>query len=211
MSGRLLPVLILGLMGAAFVCIGVALGVFVARGSSAEADRAEQTLSLSAAALEERAPGSAAMVEGTLSPRNKPRLRDFVAYTHESYQGTDDDGDERWTVEERVTPPLLVDLADGSAQIGNADYRLEGAHDLWVDGGNRYGGIVSGQPMMAIGVIQAGSEGHELRADLVFAGTRAAYIAAKRDNSRVLPLIGLSLGGIGALLLGVGAWIGLRR
>jgi hypothetical protein len=66
-------VLILGLMGAAFVCIGLALGVFVARGSSAEADRVERMAPAGAAALEDSPLDKEILVEGTLSPRNKPR------------------------------------------------------------------------------------------------------------------------------------------
>ncbi|MEI7771845.1 MAG: hypothetical protein WCI67_17770 [Chloroflexales bacterium] len=221
--GRLIPLIVLGLMGSVFLCIGVVLGTVAARSASAEADRAERLAPASAAALEDSPLGKEILVEGALSARNKPRFRDFVAYTREEYRGSDKDGHAKWSEDERVTPPLLVDLAAGAVQIGNDDYRISGPHATWQEGSTlvwngllgegtkRYRGLVAGRPAMAIGIVRRGAEGAELQAELVFGGTRAAYIAAQRDTARFMPIIGAILGGVGVLLLGIGVRVGLRR
>ncbi|NNJ10327.1 hypothetical protein EKD04_008300 [Chloroflexales bacterium ZM16-3] len=222
-SGRLLQFLMIGLMGVVFLGVGVFLGVFASRDASAEADRIEGMAPLSLVAFEDSPSGRAALIEGSLSPRNPARFRDFVAYTREEYHGNDSDGDADWREDERVTPPLLVDLDGGTAQIGNDSYRISTPHASWQEGNvlfwngltgegtKRYAGLVVGPPMLAVGVIQAGPEGNELQADLVFGGTREAYIASQRGSARILPFMGMIFGGVGALLLGIGVRTLLRR
>ncbi|MBX0328158.1 hypothetical protein K2Z83_10755 [Oscillochloris sp. ZM17-4] len=222
-SGRLLQALMLGLMGAVFLGVGVFLGVFAARDASAEADRVAAMAPLGLAGLEAGRPGAAALLEGTLSARNPARFRDFIAYTREEYHGEDSDGDADWREDERVTPPLLVDLDGGVAQIGNDSYRISTPHASWQEGSvlywnglsgegtKRYAGLVAGRPVLALGMIQAGPEGNELQAELIFGGTRAEYIANQRGSARILPFMGLIFGGVGVLLLGVGVRTLLRR
>lgn len=221
-SGSVVSVLVLGLLGSVFLAVGVFTGVFAARWARAEADRAEALPSLSLAALEDGRPGAEALIEGVLSARNPPRFREFVAYVREEYRGTDDDGDSVWAEDERATPRLLIELGGGVAQLGNDDYQLSGFHETWRDGDvlrwdglsgggtKRYAGLLAGRPVTAIGVIREGPEGNELWAATVYGGTREAYLAGQRNAARFLPIFGLIFGGIGALLLGIAAWIGLR-
>ncbi|MEI6777274.1 MAG: hypothetical protein WCK70_10255 [Chloroflexales bacterium] len=221
--GRFFSMITLVLMGSVFLCIGVVLGSFGARGANAEADRAERLSPLSAAAIGDAQPGSEALLEGSLSARNPLRFRDFVAYIREEYRGSDSKKNAKWVEDQRVTPPLLVDVVGGSVQISNDTYRLAGPHARWEDAGGhywngftgegskRYAGLVMGRPVMVIGQIQPGTEGPEVRAELIFGGTRAEYIADRRDTARILPIVGGILGCVGVLLLGIAAWAGLRR
>lgn len=208
------------LFGLAFVALGVFLGVFVAGESRASADRAERLVPAGAAALASAAPGSELLVEGTVSPRNTARFRDFVAYVREEFRGADDNGDEKWLEDERVTPPLLIE-AGGPVQLANDDYSLDGPHEYWKEEGlnwsssteegtKRYRGFVAGRPAMAIGTAAPGAEGNELRAEFVYGGTRAQYIAERRSSASIFPWVGLAVGLAGAAVSFVGAWV-LRR
>jgi hypothetical protein len=220
-SGRIIPFAALGLMGAVFLGVGLFVGLRGPAESREMIARAERQAPLDAAAFEESPPGRPAVVAGALSPRNRPRFRDFVAYTREEYHGTDDQDREQWDEDERVTPPLLIDLAGGAVQIGNSDYQLRRAHDTWQDspgpsysvgmGTKRYSGLVAGRPVVIVGTIVAGREGRELRADLIFAGDRAAYIASLREDGWVASLLGGIFGAAGALLIAIALLIILRR
>ncbi|NTW97681.1 MAG: hypothetical protein HGB28_03940 [Oscillochloris sp.] len=215
-SGRLIQFIMIGLMGLIFVAVGVFLGVIASRDAAVEADRVEAMAALDLAAFERGEPGSGALVEGVLSARNPARFRDFVAYVREEYHGKDSDGDDDWREDERVTPPLLVDLGGGVVQVANGTYRITRYHGQWDDGGvvywngitgegsKRYAGLVAGRPLLVIGTVQAGPEGNQIQADLVFAGSQAEYVAGQRDTARFLPFFGMIFGAVGLILLGFG-------
>jgi hypothetical protein len=211
------------IFGLLFLALGVILGVFGAADARAEAARAEALAPLNAAALDDRAPGETALVAGALSPRNRALFRDYVAYTVEEYRGEDDSNDDpEWEREAEVTPPLLIE-AGGIVRVANEDYRIEGALTRWQEsqvltwngfsgeGTKRYAGLVAGQPVTTIGAVVAGAEENELRAEVVFGGTQAQYVAAQRQSAFMLPIIGGIFGAIGLIVAGVGAWLLLRR
>jgi hypothetical protein len=213
-------ILIFGLL---FLALGAILGIFGAADARAEAARAEALVPLTAAALEDQTPGETALVEGVLSARNRARFRDYVAYTVEEYRGREDGNDNpEWEDEEQVTPPLIVE-AGGVVRVANEDYRIEGALTRWQEsqtlswngftgeGTKRYAGLVAGQPVTTIGAVAAGAEGNELRAEVVFGGTRAQYVAAQRQSAFMLPIVGGIFGLIGLIVAGIGAWLLLRR
>lgn len=215
--------LFLLIFGLVFLFLGVTLGIFGAAGARAEAARAEALAPLTAAALDDKAPGETALVEGTLSTRNPALFRDYVAYTVEEYRGQKSNSSEpRWEREEKVTPPLLVE-AGGIVRVANDDYRIAGQLNNWQEsqvlswnsitneGTKRYAGLVAGQVVTAIGAVVAGAEGNELQAEVVFGGTRAQYIESQHQSAFWLPIIGGIFGVIGLSVAGAGTWLLLRR
>jgi hypothetical protein len=209
-------------MGTIFLAIGIGVGYFGSRAAADEAVRAEELRALSPGQAERLVIGDEVLVEGVISERNSQLYRQFVAYIREEYQGTDDDGDPRWSEDERVTPRLLIEVGEVGGtllQIGNEDYRIEQPHETWQDqqglnysvfgdtNTRRYSGFVTGKPITAIGEVQRGSEGPELRAEFIYGGTRAAYIQAQRDDAAFLPWFGFIFGCVGAILIGIGAFV----
>lgn len=205
--------------GAVFLAAGVWMGVFEARQARADAAHAEGLAPVSARALDDREPGRETLVEGVLSARNSARFRDFVAYVREEYRGEEEDGDDIWREDERVTPPLLIE-AGGLVQLANEDYALEGALARWAEAGplrfragegsKRYFGLPAGRQVTAIGVVERGPEGNLLRARVLFAGSRAEYIAARLSDAAWLPWFGLIFGAVGAGVAAAGAFLGRR-
>lgn len=212
--------LLLG-FGLVFLAAGVGIGVWGTRNAQAQAARAEALTPIGAAALGDAAIGAEVLVEAVVSPRNRAVFRDFVAYSAEEYRGEDSDGDPEWAAYDSVTPRLILE-AGGVVQVANEDYRIEGAHARYEDPGTptrgdllrestkRYRGLVAGGTVTAIGTVAQGVEGNELRAELLYAGTRAAYIEGQRQTAAFLPYLGAIFGVIGAIIVGVGA-VGLAR
>ncbi|NTU80612.1 MAG: hypothetical protein HGA45_14750 [Chloroflexales bacterium] len=208
------------LFGLVFVGLGYFFGVTMADQARAGATRAERLAPASAPTVEGAAPGAELLVEGALSARNQAHFRNFVAYVREEFRGADSNGDDKWEEDERITPPLTLE-AGGLVQIANDDYTIAGPHERWQEEGlnwssrteegtKRYMGLVAGRPAMAIGVVAPGREGNELRAELIYGGTRQEYIAGQRDMARFLPWVGLAVALVGAGVAFIGAWV-LRR
>jgi hypothetical protein len=209
--------LLLG-FGLVFLAVGLGIGIWGARHAQSQAARAEALAPADARALEAAAPGAPALVEAVVSPRNQARFRDFVAYSAEEYRGEEDsNGNAEWESLDDITPRLILE-AGGVVMIGNEDYRIEGAHAEYQDPGpltwngftgegtKRYAGLVAGRTVTAIGSIAPGVEGNELRAELVYAGTRAEYIAGQRQTAAFLPYLGAIFGVIGTLIAAGGLY-----
>lgn len=203
--------------GLVFVVLGAFMGIFEARRASADAERAAGLEPISAAALEDREIGRDTLVEGALSARNPARFRDFVAYVREEYRGRDKDGDQTWREDERVTPQLLIE-AGGLVQLANQDYIISGDLVRWREEGplyyssfeggtKRYEGLVAGQTVTAIGTVVPGPEGNLLQAEVVFAGDRSAYIAARRSDAAWLPWFGVIFSVVGLVVMAAGVFI----
>jgi hypothetical protein len=158
-------------------------------------------------------PGSTVLIEGRLSALNQPHYHDFIAYMREEYRGRASDGSAIWREDQRVTPALLIDIAGGSVQLANNDYRLDSPHQRWQDrdtlittdtslgGTRRYTGLTANRPVTVIGVLINGPSGPVLRTTFVFGGTRAEYIAAQVGTRAYLPWLGLGAAIIGLSLL----------
>jgi hypothetical protein len=159
-------------------------------------------------------PGSVVLIEGQISPLNPPNYRDFISYVREEYRGSRSDGSAIWGEDQRVTPGLLIDIAGGSVRIANNDYRLDSPHQRWQDsqtliansggvvgGTKRYTGLTVFRPVTAIGVLENGPDGPELRTSFVFGGTRAEYIATQLGAAAYLPWLGLFAAIIGLALI----------
>jgi hypothetical protein len=160
------------------------------------------------------APGSVVLIEGQISALNQPHYRDFIAYVREEYRGINPDGAAIWGEDQRVTPSLQIDIAGGSVRIANNDYRLDSPHQRWQDsntliansggvvgGTRRYTGLTVNRPVTAIGVLESGPNGPELRSSFVFGGTRAEYIATQLGAAAYLPWLGLFAAIIGLTLI----------
>jgi hypothetical protein len=206
--------------GVVLLLLGLYLGVALAGESRARGARAANLEPLAAAALQRQAPGAEVLVEGTLSPRNEARFREFVAYVRQEFRGADQNGDDRWVEDERVTPPLLVE-ASGPVLVANERYEMVGLHERWQEEGlewssreqqgtKRYFGLVAGRPVTVIGKVVPAPEGQALAAELVYGGTRAEYIALQQQNAGWLPWFGALFGLVGAAAIFVGLWA-LRR
>ncbi|WP_129627486.1 hypothetical protein [Candidatus Oscillochloris fontis] len=215
-SGRLFQTLMLSIMGLIFVGVGIFTGFFLSRDAQNEAERVAALAPMTRQAVERAAPGSPVLIEAVVSRRNPATFRTFVAYVREEYHGRDSDGDDDWREDERVTPPLLLDLDGGVVAISNADYRISRYHEKWQEGTTlywnglkgegtkRYTGLVAGGPLLVIGTIQDGREGNTIHAERVFGGSQAEYIENQRSTARFLPFFGLIFGVVGLILLGVG-------
>lgn len=214
--------LFLALFGSLFVAVGIGIGYFGARFANDAADRAERLPLFSARDIDRSGGNQEVIVEGVVSARNPARFRDFVAYVREEYQGTDEDGDADWREDERVTPPLLLELPDGLVEIMNDTYRMQSPPQRWQEsntlswnglsgeGTKRYEGFAANQPVMALGRIVRGQEGQALEAEFLYGGDRAAYVARQRSDAAMLPIFGLIFGGVGAIMALAGLWQVLR-
>jgi hypothetical protein len=226
MRGRRLalgPIFLIG-FGLVFLAIGIVMATVAARQAGAEAARAERLRPLTVAALDDSQPGREALVEGYRSDRNPALFQQFVAYVREEYRGRDDNDRERWEEDERRTPPLLIDLVDGTVPLANDSYMLDSPPHIWQEsqsslawngftgeGTKRYHGLRAGDAALAIGTLVAGPEGLELQAERVYGGTRSSYIAERQQTALWMPRIGAIFGVIGAALALLGIWWLVRR
>ncbi|RRR66378.1 MAG: hypothetical protein EI684_20840 [Candidatus Viridilinea halotolerans] len=210
-------------IGLAFIGLGIGLGFFVARQAQANAERAARLQPLSAAAFKYAAPANTVLVEGSISSQNPLRFRTFVAYSVVEYRGeADDDGDPKWELLERVTPPLFLD-AGGLIALSNNNYQLQRSHaeyqdqpylrwDGWRNEGTKiYSGLIHDGTVMVIGTVTRRAAQNELEAEFVFAGTRAEYISDQRQTSAMLPWVGLIFGLAGVFIVALGFWEQLPR
>lgn len=124
------------------------------------------------------------VVEGQVSEVNPPRYQKYVAYVRYS---TDEEGD-TW----RETPPLKIELANGTVDLDNDDYAAinwrrdtEGWYIYsYLTIGERV--IVSGDVVRGVIVAgpQKGTKALSIRADQVLAGSHAEF--AQRTHSQAL-------------------------
>jgi hypothetical protein len=207
-------------IGLIFLVTGIWIAWFGTQDAVAAAERAASLTPLTAASFDDQPAGALVLVEATISPRNRPTFRTFVVYHISEIKGYDEDGDPEWEVVERVTPALMLE-ADGVIQLANSDYTLEGEltqedddpalEGRESDSRRSFSGLVVGQQAMAIGTVETGLEGNELRAELLAGGSRDAYVAAKRAEARFLPIFGGLFAAVGLLMSGVALWMLLRR
>jgi hypothetical protein len=210
--------------GLVFLAIGILLATVGAQQASAEAERAERLRPLTVAALDDSQPGREALIEGRISARNPSLFQEFVAYIREEYRGNDEQDREKWEEDERRTPPLLIEVADGIVPLAGERYILDNPPHVWHesqssrawnsltgDGTKRYRGFRAGDMALVIGTLVPGSEGMELQAERVYGGTRSGYIADRQRSALWMPRIGALFGLIGAAIALAGVWRLVRR
>lgn len=206
-------VLLLGL-GLVFLLAGVGVAVFGAQQIGAAAARVERLSPLARAALDDRLAGQEALLEGRISAQNPALFQDFVAYLREEYRGR---GKNRsWGEVERFTPPLLIDLPDGTAALADDQYLLnhpphtreepgaQGWFGIINEGATRERGFRAGDPVLALGTLASGREGLVLRAEWLYGGTRAEYLDNQRRAAAGLSWLGVCIALIGLVVGGIG-------
>jgi len=196
------------LIGSLGLCCGLFSGVLFPRLFDADVARVQALDPLSYAAFEDATPGRAALLEGRLSARNPASPEGFVIYTR-SVAGLDRDGKRVWRELERVQPPLLLELPGGVARVVG-DYNLNGIMERVGDDLTQIEGLRAGATVIAVGTLVQGQEGIELQADLIAAGTRAAFLASNRSAALFFSIFGWALIGGGALLFVGGLFVLLR-
>jgi hypothetical protein len=146
------------------------------------------------------------LVEGHISSRNAVRSHDFVAYIRER-RAVDEDNAGSWSVSERVTPPLLLELPDGLVRIENDDYELQDTHIIEGERAfgepstTRYKGFAVGDPVVAVGVLTSRAELPQIEADFVARGTRESYIARRRSGGAIFCIGSIVVAALGGLIL----------
>src|SRR6266545_7351052 len=197
MIGGLLLMLVGGL-----VAVTSVFQAYTAAQASAQVERLSP---LTVASLADTRPEQTVLIEGHISPSTPIQFQHFVAYIRESK------GKLGWSASETVTPPLRVDCADGTIEVVNQDYHLDGQTlaAIWQPttpfSNERFRGIVGGSPVVVIGhVVEVSNEIH-IAANVIAVGHKAEYLAGQRaaatwDNNLAYGLL--------LLLLGTGTLLG---
>lgn len=198
-----------------FVCGALLCGTVALYSSIRAANRVRGLSPVTVAALQHARPGEEVLVEGRVSDRN-PVLSEptgFVAYVREwrevTYNGEGRPDPGSWSVGERFTPPLLVELPDGLLQIGNNDYSIEDGHvfderepgESVDEFDTRLKGIRSGDTVTGVGIVSPGAEPPQIKADLVALGTRASYVARRRSGGVIFCAFSIVVAALGGAIM----------
>lgn len=209
--------------GLIFVIGGISVGIFTTRTAQQAAERAARLPAATVQDIERSAIGAEVLVEGVIDARNPTRVRSFVAYVREEYRGIDTtDNREVWKEDERWTPPLIIQVADGVVWMANDTYRIEEPPVQWQEsdrlewngfsgeGTKRYRGFEVGNVVTVLGRVIDELEGRAIETEFVFGGTRDQYLAYQRTTAALTPIAGLISGGIGIALILGGLWLLIR-
>jgi hypothetical protein len=210
--------LIFGGAGALFLLVGL---IFVGVGISSRQDvgRLETIPVLDLAGLRQSAGSGEVALEGKISERNPFQFRPFVAYIRQEYQGqrcdqNDNDNTNNlncraiWVEDERVTPPLWLDLPGGRANVANTNYELQyppfaqqSSPFLIARQTKSYQGFRVGDPVFVLGQVVSGDESPVLQARVVSGGNRESYLANARGAANIFTLLGSIFTLLGGVLL----------
>lgn len=206
-------------IGLIFTIVGLIFAIVVPITTGRDIARVERLPPLTAGELAARPVGTEVLVEGRIDDRTPIVFRSFVAYEREEYRGRarSGTGGTDWFRDERVTPPLVLELSPGLVRVANDGYHLGNTPVKWQEsailtwdsarneGTKRYRALERGDAVVAIGTVVDDAEGRAITAELVTPGTRASYIADARRLSRIFVALGAFLGAIGVLVLAWGA------
>jgi hypothetical protein len=178
--------------------------------TSREAAHAERLPVVAGVVVQDSPIGREVIIEGRISDTMLPRYKTLVAYERQ-HREEDSDGDTRWVTDEEMKPPLQVDTQNGRIQIearsATSDYGFDKPPaTLYESDDRRYNGFRVDDTVMAMGMVQQGSEGNVLDASVLHGGTKETYVLSKRSIATVtfwsgLAGIGLALGIPGALFI----------
>ena len=214
--------LTLQLVGGLFLIIG-GLAILYGFVSTFQVSTLSTAPSFDLSALEAAAPGEEVFLEGTVSEKNPLQLRAFAAYYQELYDGQSctREGDSpvgnrnrtsctlHWITEERVTPPLWLDLPDGQVRVLNDDYEIvyaanwQPSEQLIIQETIRYQGLEIGRPIFARGVVARDPEGVGLTAEFIAGTDRESYFANEQEEASSLFFLGGFFVFLGGMFLAV--------
>ena len=207
------------MIGLFFTIVGLIFAIVVPISTGREIARAERLPRLAAGELGARPAGTEVLVEGRIDDRTPIVFRTYVAYEREEYRDRERSGSggTDWFRDERVTPPLVLDLSPGIVRVANDGYHLGNTPVRWQEstiltwdsargeGTKRYRALERGDAVVAIGTVIDDAGGRAIAAELVTRGTRATYIADARRLVRIFTVLGAILASIGVLVLALGA------
>ncbi|MGQ9925651.1 MAG: hypothetical protein ACUVS4_02155 [Chloroflexaceae bacterium] len=162
--------------------------------------------------IERSSTGAEVIVEGVIDAHNPTLFRDFVVYI--SCSRYDDDGSWRVDELEHRTPSLLIATEDGVVRLANDTYRLHVPPVEWEESEDprrssrrkdtkryQYCGFTPGSPVLLIGRVVDGVEGHAVETEFLFGGTRSEYMKLQRRGVIFVRILGILFGGLGAFIL----------
>jgi hypothetical protein len=212
----------LPILGVFFVCGSLLCGSLTWYSSNRAASRVERLTPVPVGVLEDSQPGLEVLVEGRVSSRNPVQYwpHGFVAYIREGREiYTNDKGTRTtgsWTVRERVTPPLLLELPDGLVQIGNSSYNLGNATTIEEqpsfgrESDIRYRGLKASDHVIAVGALFSTDARPQIDAEFIALGTQAEYIAGQRTGGVIICVFSVVVAIVGGVLIFWGLVGGLR-
>lgn len=180
-----------------------------------EAERIEKFTPANSRILMDSPPGREVLVEGQISRHNPAQLRSFMVYIQEKYHrdsdSSDDDDDSAWIEQERVTPPLLLELSGGGpVRVENNNYRLSGAKIIQDSDELRYQALEGGDPVIAVGVLASNGEPPHITAEFIARGTKAEYVADQHGVASSMRRFGGIFIGLGSIFVLAGLVVGVR-
>jgi hypothetical protein len=208
--------LVFGFMGTIFGVIGIVF--LVAYFYSVQVTKAGERVPLyTAVQLTDLPTGTVVGVEGQIGEENASSADGLVVYTTERYEGIhceennkgEEECEEVWRQIEHVTPPLWLDLSDGSVKVENSEYALINAPETIQTTPNlienttlKYWGFRLGSPAYASGTVNT-EEGAVLTIDFLYGGSRKEYLASRAAVDMVFAILGGVFAGFGGIFLTV--------
>jgi hypothetical protein len=196
---KMLPVMI----GMVILCTLISCGIPFTLISNRQIAATESTPRIQAVTPD--LAGQKVLAEGTISSENSVNEHGLVAFAH--YTNARKASKRRFISE--ATPPLLIQMSGGMAQIEDPDNPAAASYSmqnmLWrhSDAGVVTQGMVRGERVLVIGTVVSGPAGVYLDASIVAVGDRASYLANWQKARLPTPLI-VGLTGLGCLACGYG-------
>jgi hypothetical protein len=188
-SNKTLNAFLVGLLS---IVVGVGYLFILPRLASGAKARIRAQEPMSAAALAASPPGGPVLLEGLVGAENETHYRTMVAYRR-TVPMDGPDGRVYQLEQDRVAPPLRIDLPGGSVTV-QGGYRIEEPSRTWVTKQYNYGGFDRGDTVLVVG--EQAPDG-SIRAELIAGGTRSDYLF-----ERSLERWGFYVGGLCAVVLG---------
>jgi hypothetical protein len=200
------------ILGVLFVVGACLCGLVALITSQRAAGRVEGLQPIGARALMSTPPGTEVLIEAHVSDDNRVLLEPYgyVAYVREERSVWRDDGSWEtgsWSEQARVTPPLLLELADVVIEIENDDYALQNVHTVEEGGAVgqpsdlRLTGLRAGEPVLVLGTVLGGKEVGRVEAEFIAGGTRESYIAGQRSAGWIFLAVSLVVALLGGAFL----------
>ena len=192
---KLMQVVCLSVLGIALLLTFLNADNLVA--ARQELAQIEASPALGAAQLRETAAGSLVTVAGTISHLTPAVHRSLVAFVHKEGSTL---YSTYWIDLGRITPPLTLDVPDGTVRITNENYGIVNTNASEPDG---YFGFEAGSRVLVVGRLRSDSQGPAIEAAFVRGGTYEDYMFERRWSASFLLVLDAALGLITLLAFGL--------